>query len=285
MLLEGQVAVITGSSRGIGRATAIRMAQEGAKVVVNGVQEGGVWDVVQLIRDQGGTAIGVVESVASMAGGERIISEGLREFGKIDILVNNAGVVHDKMAHKMSETEWDLVLKSHLKGAFACIRSALPGMRERREGSIINMISVAGLTGMIGQLNYSAAKAGLIGMTWTLSLELESYGINVNAVSPAARTDMTMPYIERAKQTAEMKGESFPEYWKVGSTEDVAELILSLCLPRCRRVTGQIFSVNGGKIGVWSPPEHRIVATQSSRENGWEAGELFEQVLSAYVKV
>ncbi|PQP84818.1 3-oxoacyl-ACP reductase [Paenibacillus sp. PCH8] len=284
MLLEGQVAVITGSSRGIGRATAMRMAQEGARVVINGVQEGGVWDVVQLIRDQGGTAIGVVESVASMVGGERIISEGLREFGKIDILVNNAGVVHDKMAHKMSETEWDLVLNSHLKGAFACIRSVLSGMRERREGSIVNMVSVAGLTGMIGQLNYSAAKAGMIGMTRTLSLELESYGINVNAVAPAALTDMTRPYIERAKQTSEMNGESFPEYWKVGSPEDVAELTLSLCLPRSRRVTGQIFSVNGGKIGVWSPPEHRIATVQLNREHGWEAAELFEQVLTAYVK-
>jgi 3-oxoacyl-[acyl-carrier protein] reductase len=191
LLLEGQVAVITGSSRGIGRATAIRMAQEGAKVIVNGLHESGVRNVVQLIQDQGGRAVGVVESVTSMAGGERIISKAVREFGKVDILVNNAGIIQDKMAHRMSEAEWDLVLNSHLKGAFACIRSALPEMRERREGSIINMVSIAGLTGMIGQLNYSAAKAGMAGMTRTLALELETYGINVNAVAPAARTDMT----------------------------------------------------------------------------------------------
>ncbi|UPK43238.1 SDR family NAD(P)-dependent oxidoreductase [Paenibacillus pabuli] len=284
MLLEGQVVVVTGSSRGIGRAAAMRMAQEGAKVIVNGVQEGRVWDVVQAIRDQGGTAIGVVESVETMDGGKRIVTEALREFGKLDILVNNAGVVHDKMAHKMSEAEWDLVLNSHLKGAFACIRSALPGMRERREGCIINMVSVAGLTGKVGQMNYSAAKAGMVGMTWTLALELKSYGINVNAVAPAALTDMTSPHIERAKHLAETTGELFPDYWKVGSPEEVAELILSLCLPRSRKITGQIISVNGAKIGVWSPPEHRVAAVGTNMRPRWDAVELYEQVLAAYAQ-
>lgn len=282
MLLDHQVAVITGSSRGIGRAIAVRMAQEGAKVVVNGVNEGRVQEVVQEIRNSGGIAVGIAESVATMAGGEKIVATAIQEFGKIDILVNNAGVISDKMAHKLREDEWDLVINSHLKGTFSCTRSALPSMRERKQGCIINMTSTAGLSGMIGQLNYSAAKAGILGMTWTLALELENCGINVNGIAPAALTDMTSTYIEKAKKNAEAAGESFPDYWKVGSPEEVAELVVALSLPRSRSITGAIFSVNGGNIGIWNRPVHHLVA--SRKDSRWDATDIFDQVLANYTQ-
>ncbi|MEX1028454.1 MAG: SDR family oxidoreductase [Paenibacillaceae bacterium] len=207
-----------------------------------------------------------------------IISAALKEYGKIDILVNNAGIIRDNMAHKLHEEEWDLVLNTHLKGTYSCTRLALPSMRARKSGCIINMTSMAGLTGTIGQLNYSAAKAGILGMTWTLALELKNYGINVNAISPAALTDMTAKYIEKAKNTAETIGESFPDYWKVGSPEEVAELVLALCLPQSRAITGTIFSVNGGNIGVWDRPKHHLLASRTTAK--WDATEIFDEVLA-----
>lgn len=280
MLLNHQTAVITGSSRGIGRAIAIRMAQEGAQVIVNGTDASRVNQVVEEIRNNGGTAIGIAESIATMNGGARIISAAIKEFGKVDILVNNAGVIRDKMAHKLSEEDWDAVISTHLKGTFSCTRAALPVMRERGQGCIINMTSTAGLQGTMGQLNYSAAKAGILGMTWTLSLELESYGISVNAIAPAALTDMTLPYIEKAKMNAESTGQGIPDYWKVGTPEEAAELAVALCLPQSRSISGAVFSVNGGDIGVWERPKHYPLASRAADK--WGANEISAEIVAKY---
>ncbi|WP_055108067.1 SDR family NAD(P)-dependent oxidoreductase [Paenibacillus ihumii] len=281
MQLDQQTAVITGSSRGIGRAIAVRMAQEGARVIVNGTEASRVNEVVQEIRHNGGIALGIAESVDTMDGAARIIAAALTEFGQIDILVNNAGIIRDRMAHKLSEEDWDAVIAIHLKGAFACIRAALPAMRERRQGCIINMTSTAGLAGMAGQLNYSAAKAGLLGMTWTLSQELQHYGISVNAIAPAALTDMTAPYIERARREAEAKGQSLPEYWHIGTPEEAAELAVALSLPQSREISGAIFSVNGGDIGLWARPEHQLLASRLAGK--WEASEIAAELFTNYL--
>ncbi|GIP59469.1 SDR family NAD(P)-dependent oxidoreductase [Paenibacillus sp. FSL W8-0186] len=278
MQLNQQTAVITGSSRGIGRAIALRMAQEGARVVVNGTDASRVNEVVEEIHQNGGVAIGIAESVHTMKGGARIISAAMAEFGQVDILVNNAGIIRDKMAHKLSEEDWDAVINTHLKGAFSCIHAALPGMRERRQGCIINMTSTAALTGTAGQLNYSAAKAGLLGMTWTLALELSDYGISVNAIAPAALTDMSAPYVERARRDAEAAGQSLPDYWRIGTPEEAAELAVALSLPQCRELSGEIFSVNGGDIGLWARPKHELL---TSRKSGhWMASEIAAELLT-----
>ncbi|WHX47067.1 SDR family NAD(P)-dependent oxidoreductase [Paenibacillus woosongensis] len=278
MHLNQQTAVITGSSRGIGRAIALRMAQEGARVVVNGTDASRVNAVVEEIRQNGGVAIGIAEPVHTMEGGARIISAATAEFGQVDILVNNAGIIRDQMAHKLGEEDWDAVISIHLKGAFSCIRAALPGMRERRQGCIINMTSTAGLTGTAGQLNYSAAKAGLLGMTWTLALELRHYGISVNAIAPAALTDMTAPYIERARRDAEAAGQNLPDYWRVGTPEEAAELAVALSLPQTRGISGEIFSVNGGDIGLWARPKHELLTSRTSGH--WKASEIAAELLT-----
>lgn len=278
MLLEHQTAVITGSSRGIGRAIAIRMAQEGAQVIVNGTDASRVNQVVEEIHNCGGTAFGIAESIETMDGGARIISAAIEKFGKVDILVNNAGVIRDRMAHKLSEEDWDAVISTHLKGTFSCTRAALPAMRKRGQGCIVNMTSIAGLQGSMGQLNYSAAKAGILGMTWTLALELESCGISVNAIAPAALTDMTLPYIEKARMNAESRGQSFPDYWKVGTPEEAAELAVALCLPQSRGISGAVFSVNGGDIGVWERPKHYPLASRAADK--WGANEISAEILA-----
>lgn len=279
MLLANQSAVITGSSRGIGRSIAIRMAQEGAKVIVNGTDESRVQAVVQEIRQSGGIAVGIAEPVEKMDGGAKIISTAIQQFGRIDILVNNAGIIRDKMAHKLSEEDWDAVVDTHLKGTFTCTRAALPSMRVQKQGCIINMTSTAGLQGTIGQLNYSAAKAGILGMTWTLALELENYGIRVNAIAPAALTDMTLPYVERARRHVDSTGQSFTDdYWKLGTPEEAAELAVALSLPQSRGITGAVFSVNGGDIGLWERPQHHSLA--SRKIEAWDAVEIFKQALT-----
>lgn len=278
MLLAEQVAVVTGSSRGIGKAIALALAGAGAAVVVNGLHAERVAAVVAAIQAEGGKATGICADVVSMSGGVQIIGTAIETFGRIDILVNNAGVIRDKLAHRLSEEDWDLVLATHLKGCFACTQPAIIAMQAAgRGGSIINMTSSAGLHGTIGQLNYSAAKAGILGMTWTLAQELARNQISVNAISPAALTDMTRPYVERAQAVAAQKGEALPDYWQIGAPEAVAELVLALVAPASRRISGKIFSVNGGHIGIWAPPQQHMLAERS--DNHWNAAELLTTVL------
>ncbi len=281
MLLHGQVAVVTGSSRGIGRAIALQMAHEGALVVVNGLTRERVDAVVDEILEQGGKAIGICELVVQ--GGAAIIARTIDTFGKLDILINNAGVVRDKISYRLTQADWDEVINVHLNGAFSCTKPALLHMRDRKEGgSIINMTSTAGLHGTIGQLNYSAAKAGILGMTWTLALELKKDNISVNAVAPAALTDMTRPHVERAAREAAQKGEQLSDYWKIGAAEDVANLIVALAAPSGRKITGRIFSVNGGRIGLWEQPSHRVLADRA--DESWSPEELLDQVLPVFME-
>jgi len=261
MSLKGLVAIITGSSRGIGRALAIRLAQEGVKVVVNGRNEERVDQVVRQIISTGGSAIGVVGAVEEMSVGEQLVHEAIHHYGALDILINNAGIVRDKMAHKLSEEDWDQVIQSHLKGHFSCIKPAIIFMRQQKKGTIINMTSLAGLQGTIGQLNYSAAKAGIIGMTRTLAKELSSSNIQVNAIAPAALTEMTAPYVEQAIQVAKEKGEELEDYWRIGSAEDVAQFIVTL-LSAPKFLTGKVFSVNGEQIGLWHEPRHTLLSKE-----------------------
>jgi len=207
--LEGKVAVVTGSGRGIGRAIAHLMAEEGARVVVNdpgvavdgtGHDNGPAAEVVDEIKKKGGTAVPNFDSVASVTGGENIIKTALDNFGRIDVLVNVAGILRDRMIFNMSEDEWDAVLGVHLKGQYCTIKPASILMRQQRWGRIINFSSTSGLIGNAGQANYGAAKAGVAGLTRVVARDLGRYGVTCNGIAPGAATRMTMTVSPQARE-------------------------------------------------------------------------------------
>src|SRR5213593_586489 len=199
MILKDRVAVVTGAARGIGREIALLMAQLGARVVVNdyggseagqGTTQAPANDVVEEIRKAGGQAVASYDSVATMAGGERIVQTAIDAFGRLDIVVNNAGILRDRMIFNMTEEEWDAVIDTHLKGTFAVTRAAAPRMKEQRSGRFVNMTSTSGLVGNIGQANYAAAKLGIVGLTKVVALDMARYNVTANCISPFAWTSM-----------------------------------------------------------------------------------------------
>ena len=190
MKLKGKVAVITGSSRGMGRLVALEMIKEGASVVINGTNPGPVDTVVKEIKDTGGNAVAAYDSVASMDGAQRIIKTAIDNYGKIDILVNNAAITRDKLMIEMTEEDWDSVIAVDLKGVFTCTKATIEHMIEQKYGRIINVISASGRAGNVGQANYSAAKAGVIAFTKTCAKEFGRYNITVNAIGPSHKTRM-----------------------------------------------------------------------------------------------
>ena len=253
MLLEGKVAVVTGSGRGIGRAIALALAKEGAKVVVNdpgstvdgrGKEGDPAHDVVTEIEKAGGQAVANYDSVAEFKGAESIINTAVQKFGRIDILVNNAGILRDARLVKMSEEDFDAVIAVHLKGTFNCARHAIPKMVEQNYGRIINITSSAGLRGNFGQSNYSAAKAGIMGLTFTWALEHGKYGITVNAMAPAGLTRMvgTIPGLAGKPVPPEM------------APELNASLIAYLASEKAAHVNGQIFGRRGYAFTIFQTP-------------------------------
>ena len=188
MRLKNKVAVITGAGKGLGRAYAVAMAKEGAKVLVNDVDLESARIVQKEVQDMGGEALANGNDVSQWNEGKKIIETATRTWGKIDILVNNAAILKDRTLLKMTEEEWDSVVDVCLKGTFICSHFAVPYMREQKWGRIINVTSASGLKGNFGQSNYSAAKAGIVGLTKTMAKELGRYGIRVNCISPRAIT-------------------------------------------------------------------------------------------------
>jgi NAD(P)-dependent dehydrogenase (short-subunit alcohol dehydrogenase family) len=244
MLLEGKVAVVTGSGRGIGRGIAIALAREGARVVINDVGceldgRGGADDpamqVVNEIKALGTDAVPNYDSVSDFQAAANIVKTAVDSFGRLDILVNNAGIVRDRSIAKMSEEEFDAVIAVHLKGTFNCARHAIPVMREQNYGRIVNITSSAGLRGNFGQTNYGAAKAGIMGMTLVWAIELERYGITVNAMAPAGMTRMTgsIPGFDQDNPPPEM------------NPELNGPLIAFLASDKAADVNGQIFGRRG----------------------------------------
>ncbi|HCI86907.1 MAG TPA: 3-hydroxyacyl-CoA dehydrogenase, partial [Dehalococcoidia bacterium] len=212
-VLEGKVAVVTGSGRGIGRGIALELAANGAKVVVNdaglslsGESEGlsPADEVVATIKSTGGEAVAVTESVASFAGGERIVHAALDSYGQLDIVVSAAGILRDRMIYNMTEEEWDAVYDVHLKGTFNVVRHAAPLFRKQRGGRIITFTSESGLVGFPGQANYGAAKSGIHGFTKVVAKDLGKYGVTANSIAPRAETRMveSIPEATREKLAA-----------------------------------------------------------------------------------
>jgi 3-oxoacyl-[acyl-carrier protein] reductase len=244
MVLAQQTALVTGASRGIGRAIALALAGAGARVAVNyRADEAGAQETCAVVRREGGEAlavradVGVAEEVAGMLGMVR------EHFGDIDILVNNAGNTRDGLLVRMDEKDWDDVLATHLKGAFLLSRAVVRQMMRRRSGRIVNIASVAGLVGNPGQTNYSAAKAGLIGFTRSLAREIASRQVTVNAVAPGLiATAMSDAIPEDARAALAQR----VPLGRVGAPEDVAQAVLYLVSPAAAYVTGQVLVVDGG---------------------------------------
>ena len=246
MRLASKVAVVTGGSRGIGRGIALKLASEGARVVVNYLSNSAAADeVVALVREQGGEAISVQADVSQMTEAQALIKAAVQAFGRLDILVNNAGTTRDMLIMRMKEEDWDVVLNTNLKSAFNCCKVAARTMMKQRYGRIVNMTSVSGLAGQAGQTNYSASKAGLVGFTKALAKELGSRNITVNAVAPGfVYTDLTA---DLPQEFQDLFLEMTP-LGRFGTTEDMANAVAFLVSDEASFITGQVLSVDGGLV-------------------------------------
>lgn len=247
--LDGRVAFVTGAGRGIGAATALRLAEDGARVVLADIDPEGCKQGAAQIEQAGSQALAVSCNVADRADVEAAIQQAVERFGRLDILVNNAGVLRDNLLFKMSDDDWETVMNVHLKGAFLCSRAAQAHMVQQKYGRIISLSSVSAL-GNRGQANYSTAKAGLQGLTKTLAIELGPFGITANAVAPGfIDTEMTRATARRQghdpDQVIEMASKSIPVR-RVGQPRDVANVICFLASEESSYVTGQIIYVAGG---------------------------------------
>ena len=282
-LLEGRVAVVTGSGRGIGREFALCMAAEGASVVVNdvgvsldgrGTEEDPAANVCREIEAAGGHAVPNYDSVTDFAGAERMIGTAVDAFGKIDILVNNAGIVRDRTLVKMDEADFDAVVGVHLKGSFNCARHAAPLMKDQGYGRIINITSSAGLRGNFGQTNYGAAKAGLMGMTFIWAMELGRYGVTVNAVAPAGATRMTAGLYERSGM--EVPPEQNPAL--------NAPLVAFLASERAGHVNGQILGRSDYAFTLFQHPKQVAFMWKDGGFTPEELADNFDVILGQHLQ-
>ena len=246
MRFENQVAVVTGAGRGIGHAIALRLAKEGARVASVSRTEANAKktaDEINAVRADAAKAYAV--DVADQAAVQKAAAQIFEDFGRVDILVNNAGVTRDGLSMRMSMDDWDTVMNTNLKGAFNFAQAVMRPMIKQRSGRIINISSIAGLTGNAGQANYAASKAGLLGLTKTLARELASRGITVNAVAPGLiETDMTTVLSDEIRQSILQK----VPLGKLGEPEDIAGAVAYLASPEAKYITGQVLTVDGGMV-------------------------------------
>ena len=270
-MLDGKVAIVTGAGGGIGRATALLLASEGAKVVVNDL--GGARDgegesqspaakVVAEIEAAGGQAVASFDSVSEREGAEAIVAKAVDAYGRLDILVNNAGILRDKTLLKMTDAMWEAVIAVHLRGTFLCTQAAARHLVKQAEGGrIVNTTSVSGMMGNFGQTNYSAAKAGIYGITRTTAIELQKHGITVNAIAPIAKTRMT---------------EDLPMFKDVDTMtpDHVAPATLFLASDLCEDRTGHVLAVSGSRMYAF-----KVIETRGRFREGkdpWTAAEIAE---------
>jgi NAD(P)-dependent dehydrogenase (short-subunit alcohol dehydrogenase family) len=290
--LEGKTAVVTGAGRGIGREIALALAAHGVKVVVNdaGVARDGTGassapaeEVVQLIKQRGGTAVASYDSVADHSSAERIIKTCVENFGRIDILCNVAGIARERMIFNMSEAEWDAVIAVHLKGTFNCTKHACVRMREQKSGRIINTTSEA-WRGTVGQSNYSAAKGGIVSFTKSVAREMAKYGVTCNAISPAAATRMTLTEevkagYQKRYEAGLISKEQLDLMLNIPGPEFIPPIVLYLCTDEAGYISGKVFGCSGGLIAIYSDPEPiRTIQKDHEKEGPWKLEELINLV-------
>lgn len=252
----GKRIVITGSSRGLGRATAEAFARQGARIVLNGTQAEALAEAEERVRAAGGEAASVRGSVAESAVCESLVETCVQRYGGIDILIHNAGQVRDRTLFKMTDEDFDAVIATHLRGAWACGKYAALAMRDNGGGQIIQVISNSGLSGGFGQSNYAAAKAGMLGLQRTWVLELARYGIRCNAFWPIAATEMTQVVFDLAAKQAANDGKPVPTPVELGfgHPDEVAEGLLFLASDAASHWNGQVLTFNGRRTALWSAP-------------------------------
>ncbi len=244
MSLKGKVAIVTGGTRGIGRAIALELARSGIDVAFSFLKSADkAKELEGELSKLGVKALSIQSNVADFNQSKEMVNAALKHFGKIDILVNNAGVTHDNLMMRMSEQQWKEVIDTNLNGAFNCTRAAVFPMMKQKGGAVINLTSVSGIIGMMGQANYAASKAGLIGFTKSLAKELARFNITVNAVAPGfIDTEMTQvldkKYMEEALKLIPLG--------RVGKAEEVAKAVLFLVSPEASYITGHVLNVDGG---------------------------------------
>ncbi|MBP3400681.1 MAG: 3-oxoacyl-[Selenomonadales bacterium] len=246
MQLEGKVALVTGASRGIGRAVAIRLAKSGAKIAVNYAgNQAAAEEVKQIIEQNGGEAILVQADISNAESVDAMVAAVMEAFGRIDILVNNAGITRDTLLMRMKEADWNAVIQTNLTGVFYVTKAVSKIMMKQRYGKIVNMSSVVGLMGNAGQANYAAAKAGVIGFTKSMAKELAARNITVNAIAPGfIATDMTAVLSDKVKEDLATK---IP-MGRLGEADDIASAVLFLVSDSANYITGQTLNVDGGMV-------------------------------------
>lgn len=290
--LEGRNAVVTGAGRGIGRAVALELASQGAKVVVSdlggsktgeGADATPTEEVVAEIKKAGGMAVANHESVTDFDAAERIVKCCVDSFGRIDILINCAGILRDRMVFNMSEEEWDAVIAVHLKGMFNMVRHASRLMREQKYGRIVSTASDA-WRGAPGQPNYSAAKGGIISLTRTIAGELGKYNITANAIAPFAATRMTMDQevkerFKRAFEAGMMTAEQYEDLINMPGPEYLAPVVAYLCTEEAAVINGKVIGCGGGRVALFSDPvETRGLYKDYKKEGAWSIDDLIKLV-------
>ncbi len=243
--LDGKVALVTGSARGIGASIAFKLAQAGCNLVISDIDAEGANATAAKIKEMGRDAVAIAADVSKLDQAEMLVKESIAKLGKVDILVNNAGITRDNLMMRMSEAEWDAVITVNLKGTFNCTKAVMRSMMKQRSGKIINISSVVGVMGNAGQANYSASKAGVIGLTKSVAKELGSRNIQVNAVAPGyIETDMTKNLPDSAKDAFL----TLIPLNRAGQADDVANGVLFLASPLSDYTTGQVLHVDGGMV-------------------------------------